>query len=73
MAALTQDLEGPILQIGTDLATKMPRPRAVSTACSASQPCVWLRECGLPNFSVKYGSIACTTRGSQRVVAWLSR
>jgi RHH-type proline utilization regulon transcriptional repressor/proline dehydrogenase/delta 1-pyrroline-5-carboxylate dehydrogenase len=32
MAALTHDLEGPILQIGTDLATKMPRPRAVSAA-----------------------------------------
>src|SRR3954454_14561732 len=36
MAAMTQermeDLEGPIMRIGTDLATKMPRPRAVSTA-----------------------------------------
>ena len=36
MAATTQermdDLEGPIMRIGTDLATRMPRPRAVSTA-----------------------------------------
>ena len=36
MAAMTQermeDLEGPIMRIGTDLATRMPRPRAVSTA-----------------------------------------
>jgi len=36
MAAMTQermeDLEGPIVRIGTELATRMPRPRAVSTA-----------------------------------------
>ena len=36
MAATTQerpmDLERPIMQIGTDLAARMPRPRAVSTA-----------------------------------------
>src|SRR4051812_13478115 len=32
MAALTHDLERPIMQIGTDLAARMPRPRAVSTA-----------------------------------------
>jgi proline dehydrogenase len=36
MAAPTQerieDLEGPIMRIGTDLATRMPRPRAVSAA-----------------------------------------
>ena len=36
MAPMTQerreDLEGPIVRIGTDLATKMPRPKAVSAA-----------------------------------------
>ncbi len=43
--------------------------RAVSTPSSASQPKRWLREPALPNFSVKKGSIASTTRGSQGVVA----
>ncbi len=47
--------------------------RAVSTPSSASQPKAWLRLPGLPNFSVKYGSIASTTRGSQGVVAAWSR
>ena len=46
--------------------------RASSTASSASQPKAWLRLAALPNFSVKYGSIASTTRGSVRVVALLS-
>src|SRR5262249_38750259 len=43
-------------------------PRAASTAPSASQPKGWLRLAGCPNFSVKYGSIASTTRGSHGVV-----
>src|SRR5215470_8360945 len=43
-------------------------PRAASTAPSASQPNGWLRLAGCPNFSVKYGTIASTTRGSQGVV-----
>src|SRR5947207_200269 len=42
--------------------------RARSTAASASQPNGWLRLAGCPNFSVKYGSIASTTRGSAGVV-----
>src|SRR5438270_10243243 len=44
------------------------RPRAASTAASASQPKGWLRLAGCPNLSVKYGSIASTTRGSHGVV-----
>ena len=32
----------------------------------------WLRLAALPNFSVKYGIIASSTRGSIGVVAWLS-
>ena len=46
--------------------------RASSTAASASHPNGWLRLAALPNFSVKYGSIASTTRGSVRVVELLS-
>ena len=46
--------------------------RASSTAFSAVQPKLWLRLAALPNFSVKYGSIASRTRGSTGVVAWLS-
>ena len=46
--------------------------RALSTAASASQPKAWLRLAGCPNFSVKYGSIASSTRGSTGVVEWLS-
>ena len=42
--------------------------RARSTAASASQPNGWFRLAGWPNFSVKYGSIASTTRGSAGVV-----
>ena len=44
--------------------------RAVSTASMAFQPNEWLADAGLPNTSVKYGSIACNTRGSTGVVAW---
>src|SRR5438309_11309838 len=43
-------------------------PRAASTAPSASHPNGWLRLAGCPNLSVKYGSIASTTRGSHGVV-----
>src|SRR5437867_4445655 len=42
--------------------------RARSTAFSASQPKEWFRLAGWPNFSVKYGIIASTTRGSTGVV-----
>src|SRR5438552_16206360 len=42
--------------------------RARSTAASASQPNGWLRLAGCPYFSVKYGSMASTTRGSAGVV-----
>jgi hypothetical protein len=48
-------------------------PRAVSTASSAKRPMACSAECGLPKCSVKKGSMACTTRGSHCVVAWLSR
>jgi len=44
--------------------------RAASTASSASQPKGWLRLAALPNFSVKNGIIASSTRGSTGVVAW---
>src|SRR5262245_50557690 len=47
--------------------------RAASQAPSASHPKGWLRLAGWPNFSVKYGSIASTTRGSQGVVDCASR
>ncbi len=47
--------------------------RAVSTAASAWRPMLCSALCGLPNCSVNQGSIAATTRGSQGVVAWLSR
>ena len=43
--------------------------RAFSTASSASHPNGWLRLAALPKCSVKYGSIASTTRGSHGVVA----
>ena len=46
--------------------------RARSTPLSASQPNGWLRLAGCPNFSVKYGIIASSTRGSTGVVDWLS-
>jgi hypothetical protein len=46
--------------------------RAYSTASSDAQPKLWLRLAALPNFCVKKGSIASTTRGSTGVVAWLS-
>src|SRR5690349_1678776 len=46
--------------------------RALSTPLSASQPNGWLRLAGWPNFSVKYGIIASSTRGSTGVVDWLS-
>ena len=44
--------------------------RAASTASRASQPNACCLLCGLPNCSVKYGSIASSTRGSTGVVAW---
>ncbi len=44
--------------------------RAASTASCASQPYACWRLAGLPNCSVKYGSIASSTRGSTGVVAW---
>ena len=47
--------------------------RASSTAASATLPITCSTLCGLPYCSEKYGSMAATTRGSQRVVAWLSR
>jgi len=47
--------------------------RAASTAASASRPMTCSALWGLPNISVKYGSIAATTRLSHGVVAWLSR
>ena len=43
--------------------------RAFSTASSPAQPNEWLRLAAFPNFSVKYGSIASSTRGSIGVVA----
>ena len=43
--------------------------RAGSTAFSAVQPKLCDRLAALPNSSVKYGSIASTTRGSTGVVA----
>ena len=46
--------------------------RAYSTASSDAQPKLWLRLAALPNFCVKKGSIASTTRGSTGVVAGLS-
>ncbi len=46
--------------------------RATSTASSACHPNEWLRLAALPKRSVKYGSIASSTRGSTGVVAWLS-
>src|SRR5262245_1593144 len=46
--------------------------RALSTAASASQPNGWFRLAEWPNFSVKYGSITSSTRGSTGVVDWLS-
>ena len=47
--------------------------RASSTAACASWPKACCRLEGLPNFSVKYGSIAASTAGSTGVVAWWSR
>jgi hypothetical protein len=44
----------------------------LSTADSASHPKGWFRLAGWPNRSVKYGSIASSTRGSTGVVDWLS-
>ena len=44
--------------------------RAFSTASFEVQPNEWLRLAALPNFFVKYGSIASSTRGSTGVVAW---
>ena len=44
--------------------------RAASTASSARQPNAWLLEAALPKSSLKYGSIASSTRGSTGVVAW---
>ena len=46
--------------------------RARSMPPSASQPKEWLRLPGCPNFSVKYGIIASSTRGSTGVVELLS-
>src|SRR3989338_4054911 len=48
-------------------------PRARSTAFSVSFPYWWVREWGFPYCSVKYGSIASSTRKSTAEVAWLSR
>ena len=44
--------------------------RAASTASCAFQPYACWRLAGLPKCSVKYGSIASSTRGSTGVVAW---
>src|SRR5580704_6363607 len=46
--------------------------RALSTASSPAHPKLWLRLAALPNFSVKYGNMAASTRWSIGVVAWLS-
>ena len=52
---------------------RRPGARAASTAASAPRPITCSTLCGLPYCSEKNGSMAATTRGSQRVVAWLSR
>ena len=45
------------------------RPRASSSVSVASSPTP-CSEAGLPNRSVKYGSIASTTRGSTGLADW---
>ena len=57
------------ISLGVALISRAICARAFSTASSAVQPNAWLRLAALPNFSVKYGSIASTTRGSTGVVA----
>jgi hypothetical protein len=47
--------------------------RASSAAVSAAVPITCSTLCGLPYCSLNQGSMTASTRGSQRVVAWLSR
>ena len=58
------------ISLGSAPTSAAMRARASSTAASDSRPGACSREWGLANFSVKYGSIAATTRGSVGVVAW---
>jgi len=51
------------------LTSRATSSRASSTAFSAVQPYMWLREAGLPNCSRKNGIILSATRGSTGVVA----
>ena len=74
MARLSDSVAPEVQTISLPLAP-MSAPtcsRASSTAFSAVQPKLCERLAALPKFSVKYGSIASTTRGSTGVVAWLS-
>ena len=58
-----------MISFGSALIVRATWTRAFVTASSALQPKACVREAALPNSSVKYGSIAWTTRGSTRVVA----
>ncbi len=48
-------------------------PGGLDRRLRVAGPCACSALCGLPNRSVNHGSMAATTRGSQGVVAWLSR
>ncbi len=58
-----------MISLGVALMSEATCARAFSTASSPAQPKEWLRLAALPNFSLKYGTIVSTTRGSTGVVA----
>src|SRR5439155_1387613 len=60
-----------MISFGVALISEAICCRAVSTASSPAHPNEWLRLAALPNFSVKYGSMASTTRGLRGILGQL--
>ena len=71
MARLLASVAPPVKTISRGSAPKnaATRPRASSSASVATSPTP-CSEAALPNFSVRYGSIASTTRGSTGLALW---
>ena len=71
MARLVASVAPPVKTISRGSAPKnaATRPRASSSAAVATSPTA-CSEAALPNFSVRYGSIAAITRGSTGLALW---
>ena len=69
----TGDRPGALVEVLLAFARRGLNLSEVGEFIRTSQPKAWERLDALPKSSVKYGSIASSTRGSVGVVAWWSR